>query len=79
MLTYVHVRSLGLDVKNYYNNTVDVGLFTFKNVIQPFVNSIVTTKINKPFKDGPIDIGPALESKGLGALNLRQLQIWISY
>jgi len=60
MTTYIDVKDLKLEVLGYYNETINVSLFTFKSIILPIANDVIKSKVNKPFKDGPIMIGDKL-------------------
>jgi hypothetical protein len=48
---------------------------TFKSIILPIANGVVTRKINKAFS-APKPIGDLLEAKHLGILNLSVMTTW---
>lgn len=48
---------------------------TFKSIILPLANGVVTRKINKAFP-APKPIGDLLEAKHLGILNLSSMTTW---
>lgn len=76
MTMYFRLDSLQLSCLGYSNTTEKISLFTLKNVYLPAAKRIIKKKINKPFLDGPIPVGGALESKGLGILNLAEMAMW---
>lgn len=76
MTTYVMVDKFDLEPTGYYNNTINVNLFTYNKLYKDIVDGQIKKKINKPFVNGTVPIGGLLESKGLGILYLKEMEMW---
>jgi hypothetical protein len=75
MTMYMHVNNFNLASTGYTNNTVKVNMFTFKNIILPIANKVVTKKINNYFAQ-PKSIECPLKNKCLGKLYFSQMSSW---
>ena len=57
MTLYLNIKDLAIDCLGFSNNSESVNLFTFKTVILPIAVNIIQSKLNHPFRNGPVQIG----------------------
>ena len=75
----MYLNSFGLKLLGTTNSTVSISTFSWNNIIQPIVNSVIKGKVNKEFEKGPVPIGDVLEKKNLTILNLSVMTTWAEY
>lgn len=75
MTMFLDISKLKLKADSYWDETVNVSLFTWNNVFSTTAQIAIKTKVNKIFENGPVSIIPFLEKHGLGILALQYLEI----